>query len=1064
MASQDDPTVASLPSNRAHVARARGKSVGRYLLLELCGEGGMGVVYKAYDPELGRTIALKLLQLEDAASRGRRERLLREAQALARLSHPNVIAVHDVGTYKGRVFIAMEFVEGTTLRAWLKAEQRTRREILDKFLAAGEGLAAAHRAGLVHRDFKPDNVMVGEDGRVRVLDFGLVREAHGETSTGDAADAGAQATESAADDLDSARDTPLSIPLTQIGAVMGTPRFMAPEQHRGEITEEPADQFSFCVSLYWALYGEYPFSAETPAERIEQMLAHRIADPPRDSTVPRWLREVLIRGLAPRPGSRHHSMNALLDALRADPALALRRRLRTALMLLAVVAVGTAIFAGAIAYKARRGAAEQARLAQQFGQEAERINAIARYAAMLPLHDLRRERTSIRARMDQVRDQMNTLGPLASGPGHHALGRGYVALDQFDKALVELDTAWAAGDRDPELAYELGLVHGQLFQQALAELPKTTDKKLDASRRDAIARAHRDPALAYLKLARTEGGANVEAPEYVEGMIALYEQRFDEGLQLAQKAGQRVSWLYEAHTLEGDIHMMAGQDRFRRGDVDGALAEYARAGDSYRATTAMASSSLQARIGDCRQLIETISIQVDRSQSPEALVKQAATACGGATAARPDDPEPLITLANAYRHLAKYQADQGNDPAPVDLDSIRLCEQALAIDPNALAAHNLIGEAAWAEGDFVQRKGGDPVPHFQMALERAERVLQINPGFAEGYSSLALFNNSAGEYMSGRGQDPRVQFQHAIDAAKKGIEISPDTFELWNNLGESYWAQGLWEMTHGLAPSDSFGHSVEAYGKLVVLNPGLDYGYTNLCNAYEPWAAFEVSQLRDPHVPLDHAIENCRKALALVSDWPGAWINLGFTYNHLATWQLLQKADPTSSIAEATTAFQHALALDSENVDALIAFARTGTIEGRWAATNGRDPEPAFARGEALARKAIEVTAGRNADALTVLAELLRRRAESRPSQRAEVARDLRDGLAMTTRALEQNPTSGLATAIQGALYLVAARSPVGDRSDNARRAVTALEQAIKLNANLEPEYGPLLADARKML
>src|SRR4051794_1363964 len=152
----------------------RGTTVGRYLLVDQVGEGGMGVVYKAYDPELDRPIALKLLHMHDAAD-ALRERLLREAQALARLSHPNVIAVYDVGVYEGHVFIAVEFVAGKTLRQWVAQERRSEREILDVFLAAGEGLAAAHRVGLVHRDFKPDNVMVGDDGRVRVLDFGLAR-------------------------------------------------------------------------------------------------------------------------------------------------------------------------------------------------------------------------------------------------------------------------------------------------------------------------------------------------------------------------------------------------------------------------------------------------------------------------------------------------------------------------------------------------------------------------------------------------------------------------------------------------------------------------------------------------------------------------------------------------------------------------------------------------------------------------------------------------------------------------------------------------------------------------
>ena len=147
---------------------ARGTCVGRYVVIDRIGQGGMGVVYRAYDPELDRPIALKLVAAsDDEAAGAKRDRLLREAQALARLQHPNVIAVHDVGTFRGLVFIAMDFVEGRTLRAWLRDKPRRRRDILDAFLAAGEGLAAAHRAGLVHRDFKPDNVLVGDDGRVR---------------------------------------------------------------------------------------------------------------------------------------------------------------------------------------------------------------------------------------------------------------------------------------------------------------------------------------------------------------------------------------------------------------------------------------------------------------------------------------------------------------------------------------------------------------------------------------------------------------------------------------------------------------------------------------------------------------------------------------------------------------------------------------------------------------------------------------------------------------------------------------------------------------------------------
>jgi tetratricopeptide (TPR) repeat protein/predicted Ser/Thr protein kinase len=315
------------------LALERGTSVGRYLILEEIGKGGMGVVYKAYDPELDRQVALKLIVARESASDSVRERLMREAQALARLQHPNVIAVYDVGRYGAAVFIAMEFVEGKNLRAWLEVP-RKRREILGVFLAAGEGLAAAHHAKLVHRDFKPDNVMVGNDGRVRVLDFGVARAAGQEAPTDEEIGAAPAAVPAPApapsDSQSSGRLTPklLSTPLTQTGAIIGTPRFMSPEQHLGAVADPRADQFSFCVSLHWALYGAFPFQGATPQQTVDAVVAGKIADPLPGATVPRWLRQVIVRGLARDPDQRYPSMDTLLTALRADPGAALVRRLR----------------------------------------------------------------------------------------------------------------------------------------------------------------------------------------------------------------------------------------------------------------------------------------------------------------------------------------------------------------------------------------------------------------------------------------------------------------------------------------------------------------------------------------------------------------------------------------------------------------------------------------------------------------------------------------------------------------------------------------------------------------
>ena len=281
---------------------------GRYVVLGRLGAGGMGEVFAAWDPELDRRVALKRLQV-DSDKRGHRARLLREAQAMARLRHPNVVAVHDVGSREGEVFIAMEYVEGQTLRAWAKPE-RPWREVVGVHVQAARGLAAAHAVGLVHRDFKPDNAMIDGEGRVQVLDFGLVA-AIGEVSEERSGRPG--------------DDDPLTTPLTATGTVMGTPAYMAPEAHRGRTADARSDQFALSVALYEALHGHRPFAGATYVVLRERVLRGKV-EPESDRPMPAWLRQVVRRGLATDPDERYASMDELIAALEQDPERVRRRR------------------------------------------------------------------------------------------------------------------------------------------------------------------------------------------------------------------------------------------------------------------------------------------------------------------------------------------------------------------------------------------------------------------------------------------------------------------------------------------------------------------------------------------------------------------------------------------------------------------------------------------------------------------------------------------------------------------------------------------------------------------
>lgn len=284
------------------VSFAAPRQVGRFLLLRMLGSGGMGAVYAAFDERLDRRVAIKLLHQTERQSELQRERVLREAQAMARVSHANVVPIYEVGEVDEQIFITMEYVEGTTLKEWQRSKQRPWQEVLRMYLEAGAGLRAAHEAGLIHRDFKADNVLIGREGRPRVADFGLAR-------------LGAGGSSAAEKDPSGPSGERLATPLTVAGAVSGTPGYMSPEQYLAKEVDARSDQWSFCASLYEALYGRLPFEGSSFAELAANTLAGKLSPRPAGAFVPIEVHAALARGLATEPDQRFVSMDALMAAL-----------------------------------------------------------------------------------------------------------------------------------------------------------------------------------------------------------------------------------------------------------------------------------------------------------------------------------------------------------------------------------------------------------------------------------------------------------------------------------------------------------------------------------------------------------------------------------------------------------------------------------------------------------------------------------------------------------------------------------------------------------------------------
>jgi serine/threonine protein kinase len=432
----DCETALDLPLGDGSAVINRGATLGRYIVIDLVGSGGMGVVYSAYDPDLDRRVALKVLKPGISGSEAARTRLVREAQAMAKLPHPNVIAVHDVGVFGKQVFIAMELVQGTTLGRWMRQLAGGWREVLACYLQAGRGLAAAHAAGLVHRDFKPDNVLIGSDGRVRVLDFGLV---------------GASGYDAAPDSVApmGALEPALTTPLTHEGALLGTPAYMSPEQLLGQPVDAKADQFSFCVALFEGLYGVRPFGGESPVQRVAQITKGAVAKPPAGSLVPDRLYRLLQRGLSARAEERFPSMEALLAAL-AEVAAPPRRRTRMAVLALGAATVLTVAAVEVVRWRHNACPDPSARLAGVW--DGPRRDAVARAFAATGLPYAR----DTLEKVDQILDRYTQRWSSVQGETCRATrleGRQseqlfdlrMACLDRRRAALGALTAAWTGG-------------------------------------------------------------------------------------------------------------------------------------------------------------------------------------------------------------------------------------------------------------------------------------------------------------------------------------------------------------------------------------------------------------------------------------------------------------------------------------------------------------------------------------------------------------------------------------------------------------------------------------------
>ena len=859
----------------------------RYVNVRFLGQGGMGKVFLAIDTRLRREVAIKFVRGDDSEHV---RRLIAEAQTQARVNHERICKVYEVGEVKGKVYIAMQYIDGKTLGSLAGELTLEQKAMLVR--GAAEGIHEAHREGIIHRDIKPSNIMVersdDEELRPYVMDFGLARSAQ-------EADA------------------------TLSGAVLRTPHYMAPEQAHGAAAklDRRADVYSLGATLYHLLTGQPPIPGETVPEVIQNLMTVeprplRALDP----SIPIDLEAIALKCLEKDRSARYDSARAVADDLgrflNGEPVVArpagtwyrLRKRIAKHRRLVAASAMALVVLLAAVgwAIHTRRGANERERLARRFTELVEHIEAMAHYSALSPRHDTRGDQAAIRARMAELEGEIRAAGTVAAGPGHYALGRGYLALDEDGRARAELEAAWQEGFREPRVAYALALGLGHLYRQSLLAAERLEQPELRDAKKREIEQQYRDPALTYLAQSQ---GAEVPSTEYVAALMAFYAGRFDEALQHLDAIGSGLPWFYEAPELRGDILMARALSLRDRGDREPARRDLAAGREAYAAAGAIGRSvsAVYESLGKLEYVAMVLELYGQGDVAP--LFDRAVAATAHALEVMPDRYAALVLEARIHRTMAEYKARQGTDTEALLTKAIADAQRAMLVSPERPQARMELARVYRQWADLRQGKNQDPSEQLRKAVEISQTIASEDRD-AVYHGDLGLVFGIWADYEDQIGGDAQVHRTKSIDAYVRALQIDDRMADVWINLGINYFERASQPLAKD--PAGDLTRAIRAFDTARSINPKHVVPYFYEGEIYKLTAERERSRGVDPGPDLVRSRGMYKAGLEIDSKLPHLHNGIGLAVMDQAREAWDRGVDPEPLLEQARAAFEQAIA------------------------------------------------------------------------------------------------------------------------------------------------------------